>query len=208
MERLTVSMYGCVFYNDDETGLKLEPCEIDPHRVRLLLEALEKYEDTGLTTEEMQELAEQIRRIKAIFGDSIEIPKIVEFLVDFHIAQAAADNAGADEPLTNEDVLKWQELKERDTAKKIRYIRQEFPEHQWRRTESGEIDTFAMSYEYHNGPMCERCGYSFCEHCEPDGYDEEPCVIDEYRCPTCNGEEIGRSDKYCKHCGQRLKWEE
>lgn len=59
MERLTVSMYGCVFYNDDETGLKLEPCEIDPHRVRLLLEALEKYEDTGLTPQEVQALKER-----------------------------------------------------------------------------------------------------------------------------------------------------
>ena len=106
-----------------------------------------------------------------------------------------------DTGLTPEQV---QELKERDTAKEILHIHQEFSEHQWRRTEKGKIDEFAMCFDYHNGPACERCGYSFCEHCEPNGWDEEPCVIDEYRCPTCN-ENIGRSDKYRKYCGQRLK---
>lgn len=84
---------------------------------KLLTEILNAYRDTGLTLEEMHALAEQIRRIKAIFGDSVTIPKIIEFLVDFHLAQAAVDKVGADEPLTNEAVLKWQELKERDTAK-------------------------------------------------------------------------------------------
>lgn len=106
-----------------------------------------------------------------------------------------------DTGLTTEQV---QELKERDTAKEILHIHQEFSEHQWRRTEKGEIDEFAMCVDCHNGPVCERCGYSFCERCEPNGWDEEPCVIDEYRCPTCN-ENIGRSDKYRKYCGQRLK---
>lgn len=106
-----------------------------------------------------------------------------------------------DTGLTPEQV---QELKERDTAKEILHIHQEFSEHQWRRTEKGEIDEFAMCVDCHNGPVCERCGYSFCERCEPNGWDEEPCVIDEYRCPTCN-ENIGRSDKYRKYCGQRLK---
>ena len=102
-----------------------------------------------------------------------------------------------DTELTPEQIM---ELKERDTAKEILHIHQEFSEHQWRRTAEGKIDEFAMYVDCHSGPVCERCGYSFCEHCEPNGWDEEPCVIDEYRCPTCN-ENIGRSDKYCKYCG-------
>lgn len=106
-----------------------------------------------------------------------------------------------DTGLTPEQIM---ELKERDTAKEILHIHQEFSEHQWRRTAEGKIDEFAMYVDCHSGPVCERCGYSFCEHCEPNGWNEEPCVIDEYRCPTCN-ENIGRSDKYCKKCGQRLK---
>ena len=91
-----------------------------------------------------------------------------------------------------------------DVAKMAYDTRKRLSEHQWRRTAEGKIDEFAMCFDYHNGPVCERCGYSFCEHCEPNGWNEEPCVIDEYRCPTCN-ENIGRSDKYCKYCGQRLK---
>lgn len=106
-----------------------------------------------------------------------------------------------DTGLTPEQIM---ELKERDTAKEILHIHQEFSEHQWRRTAEGKIDEFAMYVDCHSGPVCERCGYSFCEHCEPNGWNEEPCVIDEYRCPTCN-ENIGRSDKYCKYCGQKIE---
>ena len=105
-----------------------------------------------------------------------------------------------DTGLTPEQIM---ELKERDTAKEILHIHQEFSEHQWRSTAEGKIDEFAMCVDCHNGPVCERCGYSFCERCEPNGWNEEPCVIDEYRCPNCN-QEIGRSDKCCKYCGQML----
>lgn len=48
--------------------------------------------------------------------------------------------------------------------------------HDWYLDEDGDIDTFAMEYGNHNGPMCKRCSYSYCHHCqdEPD----EPCEID------------------------------
>jgi hypothetical protein len=42
-------------------------------------------------------------------------------------------------------------------------------QHDWKRYE-GEVDIFAMEYEWHNGPMCKRCHESFCHHCEPDCY--------------------------------------
>lgn len=47
-------------------------------------------------------------------------------------------------------------------------------EHEWYLDEDGDVDTFKMEYENHNGPMCRRCGYSYCHHCqdEPD----EPCI--------------------------------
>lgn len=51
--------------------------------------------------------------------------------------------------------------------------------HTWRKTENGKIDTFASSAEYCNGPVCERCGFSFCEHCNPEGYDDESCPSDD-----------------------------
>lgn len=36
----------------------------------------------------------------------------------------------------------------------------------------GYIDLFAMAAEYHNGPVCANCHYSFCINCE-DGPQED-----------------------------------
>lgn len=86
---------------------------------------------------------------------------------------------------------------------------EEFPEHKWIKKKTGEIDMSAMDpdYEFHNGPACERCGYSFCEHCDPKGWDREPCVIDEYHCPNCNYL-IEEEDKFCRNCGQAILQED
>lgn len=84
---------------------------------------------------------------------------------------------------------------------------EEYPEHQWERTENGEIDDGAMMYENHNGPVCERCGYMFCIFCDPNGWDKEPCVIDEYYCPNC-GRLIYEKDKFCSNCGQAILQED
>lgn len=56
----------------------------------------------------------------------------------------------------------------------------EWSEHDWERDKNGEIDDFAFGVGYCNGPMCKRCFYSFCEHCEDD-YEKAlkedlPCV--------------------------------
>lgn len=50
----------------------------------------------------------------------------------------------------------------------------EFPEHEWRRKRDGEIDKWAATEGYHNGPRCSRCGYAYCVHC--DESPTEPCV--------------------------------
>ncbi len=43
--------------------------------------------------------------------------------------------------------------------------------HDWY-MDDGEIDTWRyMQGEYHNGPECKRCGFAFCHHCNPEGYD-------------------------------------
>lgn len=99
-------------------------------------------------------------------------------------------------------------LKEQEPKPPI-HIHEEYPEHDWETDENGNIDEWAMSYEHHNGPACERCGYSFCMHCKPNGWNEEPCVIDYYQCPKCS-ERIhkgGKSIEYCVNCGQAVKWE-
>lgn len=64
-----------------------------------------------------------------------------------------------------------------------------------------------MEYEYHNGPVCKRCYHSFCIHCNPDGFNDGPCVIDKYECPKC-GCIIHKGTKFCSECGQEVEWNE
>ena len=28
----------------------------------------------------------------------------------------------------------------------------------------------------HNGPKCRKCGFNFCEHCHPEGWDDDNCT--------------------------------
>lgn len=79
----------------------------------------------------------------------------------------------------------------------------EYKSHKWYRNKYGEIDMCAFNYDFHNGPICEKCGYGFCVHCEPDGWDKKPCIIDEYYCPNC-GYRLIESAKFCPECGQAI----
>lgn len=97
-------------------------------------------------------------------------------------------------------------MDERLIKKKPIHIHQEFPEHDWERDEDGDIDELAMNFDYHNGPACARCNYSFCIHCDPDGWNKTLCIIDENRCPNCERIVIS-SENYCPNCGQALNWE-
>lgn len=101
------------------------------------------------------------------------------------------------------------ELIEKATPKIPDHIHEEYSEHDWERDEDGSIDEFAMAYDYHNGPRCKRCGYDFCLWCEPHGYENKPCVVDEFYCPTCH-RWLSRQSKncYCIDCGQLINWEE
>jgi len=39
--------------------------------------------------------------------------------------------------------------------------------HVWKRDEDGTLDIFAYNpSEYCNGPLCVKCGYGFCHHCQ------------------------------------------
>lgn len=55
--------------------------------------------------------------------------------------------------------------------------------HVWKTDEDGDVDTFAMSYEFHNGPVCVRCGYSYCHHCD-HGPKEDCDFIDQLEMPV------------------------
>lgn len=78
---------------------------------------LKEYEDTGLTPEQIMELNESVQRIDKIFGDEITVDQVIDFFVDFYIAQCDDERVEAAELLTNEEVERYKQLKERDTAK-------------------------------------------------------------------------------------------
>lgn len=44
--------------------------------------------------------------------------------------------------------------------------------HRLIRSEDGTVDIFRLDSGYHNGPECELCGETWCQHCRRD---IEPC---------------------------------
>ena len=113
MERLTVP--------DKKIDGGLRRAIIDARDVRkeamTIYWELKKYEDTGLTPEQIMELKEAVQKLENIFGDEITVNQVIDFFVDFYIAQGDPDRVEKAELLTNEEAAKWRELKERDTAK-------------------------------------------------------------------------------------------
>jgi len=91
--------------------------------------------------------------------------------------------------LVSDGILKDEEWKERslrftDEGKEY-YIQfmdelQKKHGHQWEKDDDGEINIFAYSSGYCNGPLCERCGYHFCKHCVSE-FDIRHCDKDHVR---------------------------
>lgn len=95
---------------------------------------------------------------------------------------------------------------EKQMPKRPKHIHEEHKKHEWKKDRHGNIDLWAFEYEYHNGPQCERCGESYCEHCDPH-YDSKPCVVDKYVCPTCGKSVYSFKKKsFCEYCGQAIDW--
>ena len=48
--------------------------------------------------------------------------------------------------------------------------------HTWQRDSNGEIEIIQVGEEdYHTGPICTACGFSFCQDCNQDGYRDINC---------------------------------
>lgn len=48
------------------------------------------------------------------------------------------------------------------------YERLEQAGHRLIRDEDGVVDNFVLGYDIHNGPGCQDCGLTWCEHCKED----------------------------------------
>ena len=102
--------------------------------------------------------------------------------------------------MTNEEMINNYIKKE--TPQKVIHYKHTYPSHKWRLNDEGEPDYFAFEVDYHNGYLCERCGYSFCMHCDPDGFDKEPCIVEYSECSSCNKRIVNyKKIFYCEYCG-------
>ena len=132
MERLTTEdheLIGC--HGCEEKGVCYARYWCSEKKKALI--ELKRYEDTGLTPQEIMELKEEIadlkeatQRLDKIFGDEITVDQVIDFFVDFYIAQCDDERVEAAELLTNEEVERYKRLKERDTAKAPVDIDEEF----------------------------------------------------------------------------------
>lgn len=76
---------------------------------------LKEYENTGLSPTEIRDLKEPIMKLQEHFGDAITVAQVIDFFVDFYIAQGDSERVEEAVLLTNEEVARYRELKERDT---------------------------------------------------------------------------------------------
>lgn len=119
---------------------------------RKRLEELKPYEDTGLTPEQIMELKEAVQKLENIFGDEITVNQVIDFFVDFYIAQGDPDRVKKAELLTNEEATKWQELKEWDTAKRVKRDADDIPYCPY--CESPNVYYYEENMEYDFCPDC------------------------------------------------------
>lgn len=82
-----------------------------------VIHCLEAYEDSGLTADQVMDLSEAVEKLERYFGDKITVNQVVDFFVDFYVAQGDPERTEEAELLTNESVTIYRELKARDTAK-------------------------------------------------------------------------------------------
>jgi len=85
--------------------------------------------------------------------------------------------------MTREEILAMKPGEELDglVAERIMGLKRgvdfgEWPEHQWKRDSYGNVDRFGFEAGHHNGPACERCGYSYCVRCQSGP--TQPCVVE------------------------------
>lgn len=113
-----------------------------------VIDYLADYEESGLTSEQVMELSEAAKKLERYFGDNITVNQVIDFFVDFYVAQGDSNRIADAVLLTNEDASRYRELKERDTAKEP----VEFDGHWYK------CPTCGMYAGGLKGNFCHRCG--------------------------------------------------
>lgn len=73
--------------------------------------------DTGLTPDEINTLREIDNLIKTKFNGALNLRELVDGFCKFYDANSDGERVAEAILITNEEVAKWKELRERDTAK-------------------------------------------------------------------------------------------
>lgn len=86
-----------------------------------------------------------------------------------------------------------------------------FKEHNWLKTEDGDINMWAYEEDFCNGPRCEQCATVACIHCEPEWEAEAKkieCSANWLECPKCHTHQIRDTDHFCCMCGTAIEFDD
>ena len=103
--------------NPHNVNFKMIVAKEDREETLKAMHEISELLDTGLDLEQIVELKEPILKLQEHFGNTLTVNQVVDFFVDFYIAQGDTDRVEEAVLLTNEAASKYKELKERDTAK-------------------------------------------------------------------------------------------
>ena len=62
--------------------------------------------------------------------------------------------------------------------------------HNWVLDENGKPDEWAWESGFHNGVICQDCGFSPCIHCDEDWYEMDDCPGPRVKKPQTNADRI------------------
>ena len=131
-----------------EPGYEYHSCDFMDDGIYIDMNRLREYEDTGLTPDEINALREIDNLIKTKFNGAPNLRELVDGFCKFHDARSDGERVAKAILITNEDMDKWEELQERDTAKAPRV----FDGHWY------ECPTCGMYAGGLKGDFCHRCG--------------------------------------------------
>ena len=135
-----------------------------------VIDYLADYEESGLTSDQVMDLSEAVKKLERYFGDNITVNQVIDFFVDFYVEQGDSNRIADAVLLTNEDASRYRELKERDTAKAPLIHKNKF-------------------YKFSDTYVCPNCNLVFINKDEKGWF----CGKHYKFCPDC-GQRIGWED--------------